>query len=238
MRIGLSHILFPPSCSICGRNGFYICPTCHKLFKKNLPECYICRRVSNGFKTHEKCKHVYSFDSVFVAWEYNRLSANLLKRFKYKSITDIKYSISDIFYNSLQNSSFKKNLRNTLLIPVPISNQRLRDRGFNQTELIVKQLEKRFCLDTTNSLLKRIGDSKHHSLMDKEERALDINPFAINNRIDITKYKSITILDDVITTGNTLESISKVLRSEYGKEIPLQAICMFRGKPYYSEDSV
>jgi len=203
-----------------------------------LPECYLCRRISNEFRTHDHCRKKNSLDHVFIAWEYNRLSADLLKRFKYKSVLDIKKCLVDIFHLSLQNSSYKKHLKNTLLIPVPISFKRLNDRGFNQTEVVAKELSKRMNIDINTELIKRHG-SDHQALKDKMERLSNSkNPFSINKRFDLSKYKSITILDDVITTGKTLNNISKVIKDEYGEDIEVNAICMFRGKPYYSETDV
>lgn len=61
------------------------------------------------------------------------------------------------------------------------------------------------------------------------------NPFYIHKHasLDLSLYCSITLVDDVITTGNTLEKITQVIRTFYGTNIVLNALCMFRGKPYF-----
>jgi predicted amidophosphoribosyltransferase len=114
----------------------------------------------------------------------------------------------------------------------------LNDRGFNQTEIIARELSKRMNIEISTDLLKRHG-SDHQALKDKDQRLSNIkNPFSIKKHVDLSKYKSITILDDVITTGKTLNNISEVIKDEYGKDIEVNAICMFRGKPYYSDTDV
>ena len=68
----------------------------------------------------------------------------------------------------------------------------------------------------------------------KEERATRaFNPFFIDQRFDVSKYTNITILDDVITTGKTLENMVQVIKGTYSNKLEVNAICLFRGKPYY-----
>ena len=62
-----------------------------------------------------------------------------------------------------------------------------------------------------------------------------MSDFYIKDRSLLDKYNSVTILDDVITTGSTLENISKVIKEE--ADVSVNALCLFRGKPYYSPAS-
>ena len=129
-------VLFPKTCSICSKKGTYLCERCKKLFKRNLPECYICRKLSGDYKTHRECKDNHpnsSLDSLFVSWEYNSLSSDLIKRYKYKYVYDISSVLCEFFVESIFNSSFSKLFENTLLTNIPIPSNRLRERGFNQT---------------------------------------------------------------------------------------------------------
>ena len=107
-------LLFPKVCSICKRRGEYLCKTCKKLFKRNLPECYICREISSNFQTHDSCKTDLSLDYVFVSWEYNSLSSDLLKKYKYSYVYDISAILSQFFLESILNSNFKNIEKHTL----------------------------------------------------------------------------------------------------------------------------
>ncbi len=226
--------LYPKYCCVCNRHGSYLCDICMKRFKRNLPECYICRKLSPQYMTHDQCKNFNSMNSVFVAWEYNALSSKILKLFKYKNVQDIAGEISILLSGSLMNSCYNPILKNTLLVPVPTSSMRRIERGFNQTELIARYLSKRLNSDLSTDILASKNTNRHQARQTRDARLSDMsNPFYIKNRFDIEKYKSITIIDDVITTGRTLENICNVLRKEYGYRTKVNAICLFRGSPYY-----
>lgn len=230
-------ILFPKVCSICSKKGSYLCPKCKKLFKRNLPECYICRELSSHYKTHEKCKKKVGsscLNSVFVAWEYNSLSSDLLKKFKYQYAYDISDVLSEFFVESITHSMYSELLKDTLLINVPIPTSRLKERGFNQTSSIVENIAENFDLCFSENLLRRKNTYEHQSLKDKgERRNISKNDFTVKPHLDVTTFKSITIVDDVLTTGITLESICEKLRETFDRELVIHGICMFRGRPYY-----
>ncbi len=231
-------LLFPKVCSICKRKGNYLCDTCKKLFKRNLPECYVCRSISPNFRTHLPCRNNYSLDHIFVSWEYNSLSSDLLKKYKYNYVYDISPVLSEFFLESILNSNFRDVLKNSLITNIPISSNRLRERGFNQTYDLAKSLSNNLNLDFSPNLLGRKNTEEHQALKDKDERSkISKNDFFIQEVLDISSYQSITIIDDVITTASTLESVSKVLKNHYGKELAINAACMFRGRPYFSSSS-
>lgn len=236
MNISLLDFFFPHMCSICKRYGNYICDDCQKLLKRNLPECYICRRLSPSYASHKECIKRYSLDNVFVAWEYNHMSSSILKLYKYKNVQDISKVLSELFIPLIQKSSFVSVMKDTLLIPVPISNIRKNERGFNQMEYITKSIGKEFQLDIRNDLLCCRNSNSHQASKNKMERyGSKENPFYIKDSSPrfLLQYKSITIVDDVITTGNTLEKITQVIKIHYGMDTVVNALCMFRGKPYY-----
>ncbi len=228
MISSLLDLVYPKSCHICGKYGEYLCNTCRKSFKRNLPECYICRRISPNFCTHTQCKRDYSLDRVVVAWEYNKISSKVLKSYKYKGMQDIGKYISEFLLRSIETIDF----RDSLFISVPISFLRRSERGFNQTELLVENVSKHYKCDFSFDLIGRKVEKGHQSLKDRKSRlAKTISDFYIKDSSLLDKYNSVTILDDVITTGNTLENISRIIKKR--KNISVNALCLFRGKPYY-----
>jgi|GEM_PF-441292 ComF family protein len=229
--------IFPRSCSICKRKGDYLCDHCKKLFKRSIPECYICRKISPNYKTHYECKEERknsSLDHVFVAWEYNSLSSILLKKYKYNYVQSISNTLIEIFIESIKNSTFDINLPGSILTNVPLAENRLRERGFNQTTEIAKKVAEAFNLLFVEDLVKRKEGYGHQALRDKEERkGIKEGTFTLKNNFYLEEYSSITILDDVITTGATLEAIASTLRKNTDKDIEINALCLFRGRPYY-----
>lgn len=227
-------VLYPKYCTVCNRYGDYLCDSCRRSFKRNLPECYVCRRLSPDYTTHSKCKREISLDHVFIEWEYNASSSRILKMYKYKNIKEISGKLSKLLIDDLLTSGFYKHLTNTILIPVPISHSRTVTRGFNQTELIVNNVCKKFGCEQDINLVKCKNTQQHHAGQTKDERINSkFNPFFVDKAYDISKYSSITILDDVITTGKTLENIAKVIKDVYSIDLEINAVCLFRGKPYY-----
>jgi ComF family protein len=158
----------------------------------------------------------------------------LLKKYKYGYAYDISSTLSDFFLKVFQDSTYSELLTNSLITNVPISSSRLHERGFNQTYDISKKIADIYNLDCNNSLILRKSTSEHQSLKDKGERDLiSKSDFLLLKDVNISKYESITIVDDVMTTGATLEAIADLLRSHYGNQLVVNALCMFRGKPYY-----
>lgn len=236
MNISLLEFIFPSMCCICKKYGNYICEDCQKLLKRNLPECYICRRLSPSYTSHRECKKPYSLDNVFVAWEYNHMSSSILKLYKYKNVEDVSEVLSDFFVDTISKSSFKNKLTDTLLLSVPISTSRKNERGFNQMGYITKKIGRTFRLDILENLVFCKNSNTHQASKNRKERSESKeNPFYIKDSSShsLFQYRSITIVDDVITTGNTLEKITQAIKIHYGMDTVVNALCMFRGKPYY-----
>lgn len=231
--------IFPKSCSICKRKGSYLCNRCKKLFKRNLPECYVCRKISPCYKTHYECREERKkryLNHVFIAWEYNSLSSTILKKYKYNYVQSISDTLAEIFIESIKNSTFDRNLKGTILTNVPLAKNRLRERGFNQTTEIARKVANAFNLPFVEDLVKRKESYGHQALRDKDERKeIREDTFTLRNDFSLEGYSSITILDDVMTTGATLEAISSMLRENTNKNIEINALCLFRGRPYYLE---
>lgn len=235
--INLLDTIFPRSCSICKRKGDYLCDHCKKLFKRSIPECYICRKISPNYKTHYECREERknsSLNHVFVAWEYNSLSSILLKKYKYNYVQSISNTLIEIFIESIKNSTFNTTLMGSILTNVPLAENRLRERGFNQTTEIARKVAEAFNLPFVEDLVKRKESYGHQALRDKDERKeIKEGTFILRNDFSLEEYSSITILDDVITTGATLEAIASTLRKNTDKDIEINALCLLRGRPYY-----
>ncbi len=229
-------ILYPRSCSICGKIGTYLCDECRKLLKRNLPECYVCRKVSQHYKTHDTCKQNSVFDSVFVAWEYNDISSIFLKRYKYSAVYDINTLLESLIPTITKDFKYIKELENTLVLPTPISSRRLRDRGFNQTERIAEILSKEFGFKYLNNVLVDLNNLDiHQASLLKDQRAnISEDRFAVKDINEINRYKNIVVVDDVITTGNTINSVGRSIKRICKPSVSLHAFCLFRGKPSYS----
>jgi ComF family protein len=101
----------------------------------------------------------------------------------------------------------------TLIVPVPLSRQRSRERGFNQAEIIAKELAEKFRINIDAGSLVRTNHSPMHRVgMDRKARDLSVkNAFTVA-RPNLIKGQTILLVDDVYTTGATLSYCSKALK--------------------------
>ncbi|MGB9608923.1 MAG: ComF family protein, partial [Minisyncoccia bacterium] len=128
------------------------------------------------------------------------------------------------YFNQILKYNFL-NMQNFIVIPIPLSKQRLKTRGFNQSELIAKSFADFFKIPLKTDLLFRIKNSKPQSeIKDLNQRKLNVlNCFQIKNQ-ELLKGKNIFLIDDVVTTGATIYEAVKVLKSAGAKKIIVLAI--------------
>lgn len=106
-------------------------------------------------------------------------------------------------------------LEETLFVPIPLSSERNKERGYNQVERILKYTPS--TLPCTYPLLKRTTNTKPQTSLPRKERLENVRGiFSIAEYADIQKYTKIVVVDDVTTTGATLEEALSTLKETYG----------------------
>jgi competence protein ComFC len=130
----------------------------------------------------------------------------LLKNYKLNRIKNLENIIVEIIKDEFFKILNKKNI--DIIIPVPISNNRIRERGFNQVEEILKKLNIKYLK------AKRIKNTKKMSkILNEKERKENIkNAFKVEGRL---QNKTILIVDDVITTGSTINELINTINKKY-----------------------
>lgn len=186
----LFNILFPIHCYICKKENENICKNCIKKFSRSIdsPALYI--------------NSTFSFKDKNIK--------NIIHSVKYYHRKDlIKPLVLEVGENLKKFNNFKK-INNWTLIPIPISRLRKITRGYNQSLIIAKELSKIINQPINETLLIRCKDTKHQAKsQSRSERLLNQkNSFKINGNI---KNMNIILIDDVTTTGATLEEARKTL---------------------------
>jgi competence protein ComFC len=178
-------------CRICGRS-FSLFPEQYR----QGDSCYDCIR----WEEDEEWKGVLQQNrSLYV---YNDFLKDVIAKMKYRGDAELIKA----FY-PIARSKFKRISRNSLLVPIPLSEERHYERGFNQAEIFAKSLTSNVQL-----LLKRVTHEKKQSKKTRKDRMVKKNnPFLVINE-DCVKNKSIILIDDVYTTGSTLRYAAKVLK--------------------------
>lgn len=222
----LLDLLFPRFCFGCQREGTYLCQDCkatleileysYCLCSKN--PCLLswpgkCQRCS-----HKKISGLYSA----LSYQENPLVKVLIHNFKYPPyIKELSKTLTSLIINHLV--LLEKNCpgisEESVLIPIPLDKRRLKERGFNQSEEIAKNLSETLKIPLISNNLTKIKKTLPQVELSKKEREKNIkNAFALKNPAEI-KRKKILLVDDVYTTGSTMEEASQLLRKAGAKEV-------------------
>ena len=165
---------------------------------------------------------------IYPIYDYRNQSVKkAIWRLKYKSNRRLADIFAEIIHNrimeELSDLSVMENFSEPIIIPIPLSNRRHRERGFNQSELIARSIiendqEKYFTLLT--NVLTKPKETKHQAhIEDRAHRMQNIiGSFVVKNG-EIVKDRNIILIDDVVTTGATLNEAKKVLRETGAKKI-------------------
>lgn len=223
------NILFPKICLSCRSEGIYICPKCFEKIpiSKNFI-CYVCGKRSPFGKICPSCKTKTGsyLTGLLVAshWK-NMLVRQMIYEFKYRFIKDLAFPLAKIVEAFFDNSKFSFNNSNSIIIPVPLHKKRFVWRGFNQSELIAEYLSDFLKILLYNDLLVRAKNTKPQAdIKNESERLKNIsNAFEINQKfikdLGILRNKVVFLLDDICTTGATLNDCARILRQFKPKEI-------------------
>ena len=175
--------------------------------------------------THPYCMTPYGINGIISVIAYKGIVKKLLYQFKYKPyLADLKTILSRLFYEGLiQQEAFMKfiNNENVIITSVPLHPSRLKKRGYNQSDLLAKEIARLLNLKYMSSILDRkINTKPQFNLSKKERRGNMRGAFQINSKIKIQKSKlNIILVDDITTTGATLRECAKVLKAHGAKRV-------------------
>ena len=147
-----------------------------------------------------------------------------------KTIISYKFNDKSYIYRTLsnyilKNKKFIENIKTyDIIMPIPISKERKKDRGYNQSLLIARDISKKCVVKIENNTLYKIKNIVPQSTLNKEERLNNIKgAYGIKNIKNI-QNKKILIFDDIYTTGSTVNECSKVLMQNGAKRIGVLTI--------------
>jgi ComF family protein len=160
-------------------------------------------------------------DGVFCLFEYSGFIRESIIKYKFFDKESFYRVFGSLLAKRIEN--YYKTYGIDAIVSVPLHKNRLRERGYNQSSLLVNEISKALNIKDISSSLIRIKDTKKQSLLDRENRKENINnAFKIVKNEEIY-LKKIIIIDDILTTGSTLEECAKVLK-QAGAELVLAAV--------------
>lgn len=215
-------ILFPPLCLSCQnilskKSDRTICSQClEKILLNTTLFCPVCKlRLADNKKVcHKDSKYLLA-----AATNYdNEVTRNLIRFFKYRKWSKLQKPLGEILLQYL--GPLNLPIENFIIIPIPLFKDREKERGFNQAMLLSQKIADHYQLNLINSVLKRIKNTKTQAdLKDLEERKQNVeNCFTVKNP-ELIKGKNIILIDDVYTSGATMNEAAQTLRLAGARKI-------------------
>ena len=209
------NFLFPPVCGICGKlDKNWICLKCRKRIKKyeRFELVKSKKRIGKLFNFLEN--NIY-FDEILYCFEYKNLIRNLILKYKFSDCGFLSNLFANVILNNKKINEILKSY--DIMIPVPVSKLKKKIRGYNQTELITKHFKNYIEIDSKN--LVKIRNTKTQSTLSANERIQNVkNAFELKD-VSSIKNKDIILFDDIITTGLTINEISKILKEAGARKV-------------------
>lgn len=226
--------VYPPSCALCGdllgKNERYICAACEvSLPHVTEPACFKCGKEISDNETElcEDCsRHIRSFVRGFPAMNYDEMFQESIAAFKYHGKRDYgKYFAYEIARSRGKDIA---GVNPEALIPIPLHKKKLRKRGYNQAEVIARELGRKLDIPVDDKILIRTVNTLPQKRLNSIERENNLKN-AFQSREKRVKYNKIMLVDDIYTTGTTVEACTKVLHEIGVKDIYYTSICIGRG---------
>lgn len=209
------NLIYPQVCGICGKINYNaVCPKCNVHLKK---------QGKMDILTKEELKEN--------SLEEEKFFEELIYIFKYEGqirelILDYKFNEKSYMYKTfvnflLKNKKIFENIKKyDKIIPVPISKKRYKERGYNQSLLIAKEISMQISYETNNNIklelvnncLIKTKNIIEQSKLNKEDRQHNIQGVYTLKNGSILTNKSILLVDDIYTTGSTVNECSRVLQ--------------------------
>lgn len=220
-------LLFPKRCSFCGRvvsAGATVCDSCREtlpFIKGDI--CPVCGRE----RAQCVCagKH-YAFDRLIAPFYYDGLAKDAIWRVKFRRQKSLAAGLGVIAAGFARNKY--SDLRFDMAVPVPMSRQEQRDRGFNQSALFCRSMGRELGIPTREDVLAKPLDTKPQRSCHKEMRWKNVSGVFYAPQAEAVRGKNILLVDDVTTTGATLNECAKVLKAAGAKTICCVAVAAVR----------
>lgn len=215
----LFDLFFPISCLNCSQGELYLCPECSSMLNfRTSYHCLKCKKANLEDCLCTNCLVDYHIDNILIAGDYeNKLLAKLIKNLKYRFILGSAEILGNYLSNYLLTSS-QLNFSEAIIMPVPLHKKRLRWRGFNQSGEIAKVISENLNLKMDQQNLIRVQHKKAQAKLGEAQRRKNVkNCFEwIGDKLE---NKNIILVDDVTTTGSTLDECARILKEGGAKNV-------------------
>ncbi|WP_448694340.1 double zinc ribbon domain-containing protein [Pseudomonas rhizophila] len=204
------------SCLLCGETTDTpqpICTPCESELPWLGDQCSICALPlpMAGLRCGQCATQPPAFERVLAPWAYDFPIDSLIARFKHQAKWPLGRLMGELLAQSLQHH-FNEGLEPPdALVPVPLANRRLRQRGFNQASMLARWLSATLKIPCEEQLLRRVLDTPAQQALDARARRRNLRQaFAITPDA-VLGNRHLALVDDVLTTGATAQALARLL---------------------------
>lgn len=235
---GILHILYPKRCPICDRvlytpflsNEYPICAACkNRIEYAAEPVCKRCGKPltdERGEFCQDCTRHTHYFVQGKALWVYQGCVKQSIYRLKYSNRRE--YGLAYAQELARQYGRWIERKQIEAILPVPLHKKRRRQRGYNQAEIIAKELGKLLNIPVHTDLLLRCIHTKPQKELNDKERKDNLKRAFRTAGKDMLFHR-ILLVDDIYTTGSTIDGAAKALRESGVAEIYFVAVSIGRG---------
>ena len=226
-------ILWPDTCPFCGKvNAAGICADCRKkarLLTVKEPRCMKCGKPVR-YEEMEYCqdctkiRHIY--DRGVSLWLHREPVNTSIYRFKYHNQRFYAGFYADELVKKY--GGLIKRWSPEMIVPVPLHSRRRRKRGYNQAELLAWELGKLLMIPVASDFVFRVRDTSPQKMLDNRKRRKNLEKaFAV--RIPRHMPECVLVIDDIYTTGNTVDAVAGVLKKAGVQKVYFLTISIGQG---------
>lgn len=233
VAIALADALFPRRCPVCGElpeEGRRICKHCFcRLDFVKEPCCMICGRTvfNETVRLCAECEaRPHSFERGCALLCYDDVMRKMVADIKYKNKRSYLEPMGALL--CLRYGEQIRAMEADCLIPVPLHPRKFRSRGFNQAELLAREIGRHTAIPVCTDLLLRVRKTEAQKALGAEERIRNLEAaFAVKEREEMPR--TAIIVDDIYTTGSTMETCARVLKGAGISRIFFLSLCIVPG---------
>lgn len=206
------------------------CIYCNKVldYNKELSICDECVLAALNKQIPKRDFVEKYFDSVLCATYYEKNVRYAMIKFKFKAVTKLSDTFSNMMLIKVKDDY--RYLSCDMITSVPLSEKRFKERGYNQSHLLAKNLSEKLNIPYTEKLLVKVKDiPKISRLTLSQRRKIVKGVYKFNNNFDI-RGKRIILVDDIFTTGSTVNECARVLKKNGAESVFVLTACETKAK--------
>ncbi|MFH1088672.1 MAG: ComF family protein [Patescibacteria group bacterium] len=213
------NVVFPPRCLSCNKFGDWVCKNCWEEIELiKTPICYRCYKLSEGFKLCPVCRKQQALNRVIVCAHWHASLKNIVYGLKYRRVRVITNLLGTLLSQTIKKQWC--NGQDAVVVSVPLHRSRYWQRGFNQAESLAKLVAEQNHWPVVTALIRSKPTLPQFGL-NKITRKHNLTDAFLLRRgsKQLINGKIVILVDDIVTTGVTLNECAKILRQYGAREV-------------------